>query len=120
MTAPEDHSLDNAIARLPHVRSGLKEGEWKFPRCWWRLWEALDREDGGPPLLSGDYSLDCFIGRTLGENLLLVCQRYPQHAGTLIQDTLRDMVAVGRFSGVEIGFLSVMGHYFGACFTARA
>lgn len=101
---PTDAELSQFL--LPHVRDA-KKGEWRHPRHWWALGDPIDK-DRNHPIMFCNYTMDCFVGDALAQNLLAVCRRFPSEATMLIQMTLHDMIAVGRLSGVEVAFTDTL------------
>jgi hypothetical protein len=52
-----------------------------------------------------NYTLDCDLGASLGDNFVKVLRRYPDQAYELTEFTLKALAKVGRYSGVEVAFL---------------
>ncbi|MBB4267835.1 hypothetical protein [Roseospira visakhapatnamensis] len=72
---------------LPFIREIPDKGVWS---CW-----------HVEP--TGDYRMDCELGRALAWRTVEYLRRHASREGTLSQ-VLADMIAAGRADGVEIGF----------------
>lgn len=85
------------IARLPFVvnrkRAGLPEGESLSGLCFWHVKPT------------GSYGADCEIG-----NMFAIAYLGLRGGGPPLQWIVLDMIEQGRsFSGIEIGFLGLVG-----------
>lgn len=94
--------FEDAIDALPQVRSGMLEAEWNCPRKWWHVPSLRQQNE---PRSTGVYTIECVLGAALADNFLRVLREYPDVSRSFIESTLKDMVAVGRLSGVEVAFI---------------
>ena len=105
---PEHQRFEDAVASLPQVRDGMPEDQWRQPRHWWFVNATFGSPGSDIDERARVYHLECTLGRGLGDNFVQVIRRYPELTHMLLNSTLKDMVAVGKLTGVEIAFLEAV------------
>lgn len=98
-TTPRTARFLEAIQLLPHVKTYTRGRGRDF----WHIGATID--DAIRSRVTASYEMDYTLGEALGKNFTEVLRRFPDETSRLTEYVLKDMMKVGRASGVEFGFI---------------